>query len=125
MAKYEELQKIEEELAKELPGFVVCGVVETQSGLPLAGTSSDPNYDITVPAGAFAQALRSVDKAYDYSKWGKAKSVLLEGEDVIVILFKLKGGKYYQGIGVKSSTALGLVRAIFSKYVSKVEELLP
>ncbi len=124
MGKAEEIQKLQEQLAEELPGFIACTVVRVNDGLPIAGTTTIPNYDVSVPSGSFAQALRAVNKAYKYSKWGDVNDCLLEGSEILVALITLKNGEYFQGIAVKSSTAIGMVRAVYGNFKEKIESLL-
>ncbi len=124
MPKIEELQKLQNSMAEELPHFKACAVVSVEDGLLLAGTAADSSYDIGVPAGAFADALKSVVIAYEYSKWGKVNEFLFSGPDTIVLLISLKDGKFYQVIAVGSKTTLGMVRTLYSKYKDKIESLL-
>ncbi|RLC39633.1 MAG: hypothetical protein DRH51_06785, partial [Candidatus Coatesbacteria bacterium] len=125
MVKTEELAKIQSQISGELPGFILCAVISVEDGLPLAGESSDPDYDLAAPSGAFAETYKSSARSFDYSNWGREDDILLEGKDVTVALFSLKDGKYLQGIAVKgSSTNVGMLRAVFRKYEDKLEASL-
>ncbi len=124
MGKLEELQELQNSLADELPYFKACAVVSVDDGLPLAGVSADTSYDVSVPSGAFADAFKSVVKAYEYSQWGPMDEFLATGPETIVLVIGLKGGKFYQGISVGSKATLGMVRVIYSKYKDKIEALL-
>jgi predicted regulator of Ras-like GTPase activity (Roadblock/LC7/MglB family) len=124
MSKSEELQALQEQLAKELPAFIACSVVSAENGLPLAGTVFDSNLDLSVPAGAFTEAFKVVVKAYEYSDWGLVNELLFSGEKSIVILFSLKGGKFYEGVAIRSTATLGIIKAIFNKYKEPIEKLL-
>jgi len=124
MSKSEELQSIQEQMAKELPSFIACSIVSLEDGLPVAGTVYDQDYDLSVPAGAFTEAFKVVSKAYEYSNWGMVKELLFSGEKSIVLLFALKDGAYYQGVAIKSTATLGIIKAIFNKYKKSIEELL-
>jgi hypothetical protein len=124
MTKSEEFQKLQEQLANETPAFVSCGVISAEDGLPLAGVVGDPNLDLSVPAGAFTEAFKSVVKAYEYSNWGQVTEMLFSGPDIITVMFSFKNGKYYQGISVKTTTTLGMVKVVFNKYKKRIEALL-
>lgn len=124
MSKSEELQAIQEHMARELPSFIACSIVSLEDGLPVAGTVFDQEYDLSVPAGAFTEAFKVVKRAYEYSKWGMVKELLFSGEKSIVILFSLKGGDYYQGVAIKSTATLGIIKAIFNKFKGPIEKLL-
>jgi predicted regulator of Ras-like GTPase activity (Roadblock/LC7/MglB family) len=124
MTKSEEFQKLQEQLANETPAFVSCGVISAEDGLPLAGVVGDPNLDLSVPAGAFTEAFKSVVKAYEYSNWGQVTEMLFSGHDIITILFSLENGNFYQGISVKTTTTLGMVKAVYNKYRERVEMFL-
>jgi predicted regulator of Ras-like GTPase activity (Roadblock/LC7/MglB family) len=124
MNKIEEFQKLQEQLADEMPAFVSCGVIAIENGLPIAGVIADPNTDLTIPAGAFTEAFKSVVKAYEYSNWGQVTEMLFSGHDIITILFSLENGNFYQGISVKTTTTLGMVKAVYNKYRERVEMFL-
>ncbi len=124
MTKTDEFQKLQEKLANDLPSFVSCGVISVEDGLPLAGVVADPNIDLSIPAGAFTEAFKSVVNAYKYSNWGKVTEMLFSGPDIITVMFSLKNGKYYEGISVKTTTTLGMVKVVFNRYKSQIEALL-
>jgi predicted regulator of Ras-like GTPase activity (Roadblock/LC7/MglB family) len=124
MSKSEELQSIQEQMAKELHAFIACSIVSMNDGLAVAGTVFDKDYDLSVPAGAFTEAFKVVKKAYEYSNWGMVKELLFSGEKSIVLLFALKEGAYYQGVAIKSTATLGIIKAIFNKYRERIEQLL-
>lgn len=120
-----ELQETQEYLKDNLRGFIACAVVDTEHGMPLVGTSIDPNFDLSLPSGFFAEAFLTAVRAFEMTNWGVPQEMLIPGDPNTVVMFSLKDGAYCQTICVSSKTPLGMVRAVFNKIRADLERALP
>ncbi len=119
----QKLQDLQQSMARDIPQLVACGLISMEDGLPVAGYSPDPNLDLEVPAGMFTQAFQATERAFEYSNWGRVDELILSGPDYFIILFRV-GQAFYQGIACRTGVQLGLVRAVFKRYVQQVEAAL-
>lgn len=125
MAKPEEMQKVQEKLAEEIPQFIAGAIVSVDDGMAIAGATSSPDIDLSIPAGYFSEAFRGIRKAFEANNWGAPKEVLVVGEELNILLIDLKPGEYFQGIAVKSEVNIGFVRAVIKKYKDEILNTLP
>ena len=120
----EALQEVLEKLASELPGFIASGITDNKSGMVLAGVIRDPSFKIEVAGAFFTEAYLKQFQAVKEVGGGLMKEILITGENQLHLMTTLKGGKYHQGICVDSSTTLGLLRVMTSKFQQEIEKLL-
>lgn len=116
------LQMLQEKLASQLPGVVICAVISVEDGSVLAGY---PSSDISIPTSLLAEAYRSIAKAFDLTEWGTPREVLIPGDRHTVVMVMLKDGSYCQGISVRAGITMGMVRATLAKFKSEIEAFLP
>lgn len=115
------LQTLQEKLASQLPGVVICAVISVEEGLILAGYPTDT----TAPTALLAEAYRSIVKAFELAEWGIPQEVLISGDRHTAVMAMLKDGSYYQGISVRAGTTIGMVRAMLAKFKPEIEAALP
>ncbi len=117
------LEELQHKMLQEIPGAVACGVISLDDGLPVAGATADPSMDLEIPAGMFTQAFQAAEKAFHYSGWGDINELILSGPDYLVILIRV-GGQFYEGIATRTGVQLGLVRAVFKRFVREIDAAL-
>ncbi len=110
------LDRILEQLRTEVDYFIASAIVDTSSGLALASTSIDPNFDPAVASPSYAEVVKSNGRALDLLGMDPRLT-----EDILIttstayLLIRMLGG-YHHGLAVAKAANLGLTRVIMKKY---------
>ncbi len=119
------LQQIQEQFKSEIQGFISSVVADTEQSLLLAGTSTDPSFDASVPVGFFNEVVRAANSALEVTGWGAPEDMLISGKDYNIVIFLLKDGTYWQGISISKATPVGMALARFRAIKKELEAALP
>jgi len=104
-------------MSAELPGFIATLVVEVESGMSVAQTSVDPNFDTSAASASYAEVVKANAQALDLLGIGAGTA-----EDILIslrnanFLIRVLGKDYYQGLAIARQTTLGFARAVMKKY---------
>ncbi len=119
------LEQTQDRLKRKIDGFLFSAVVETAQGIPLAWAQEKSDLDIPAAAEHLAATFRSALKLFAKSGWGTLEAFLIPGREYTVVMCALKGGTFFQAVGLSSETPLGMVRAIISRLKPSIEAGCP
>ncbi len=111
------LQEIVEQFHIRVPEFILTDIVNTDSGLSIAGCSRAPDFDASIASAAYADVVKTNRRALDASGLGAASTEdILITTDRLYILVRMLGEDYYHVLVIGREGNLGLARAFMKKF---------
>ncbi|HUG61624.1 MAG TPA: hypothetical protein VMP03_07255 [Methylomirabilota bacterium] len=110
------IQKAVEEFRSHFVGFVSTDVVHIESGMSIAGTSADPEFNASVASSYYADLIQSNRQALDLLKLGaqSAEDILISTGKVFILL-RMLGEDYYHCLVIWRSDNLGFARLMMRR----------
>ena len=111
------------DLKDNVSGFIAVSITATETGMPYASLSSDPNFNVEL-AGSYnlevVKAKQSIIKSLDLKE--KIQDIMLTLTNQIHLISISENGEYFVYLAVDSKNGnLGLTRSLLKKYTKEIE----
>jgi predicted regulator of Ras-like GTPase activity (Roadblock/LC7/MglB family) len=111
------LQRVLEDFRQQVPEFVCTDVVDIASGMSIGGASSDPAFDASLAASAYAEVVQSNARALDLLGLDPVTTEdILITTGTVYLLLRVLGSQYYHCLAVSKRGNLGFARAMMKKF---------
>lgn len=115
------LQDILEHFRNEIDHFIATDIVNITTGMTVAGTTSDPNFDASMASAVYAEVAKANRRALDLLGVGadSCEDILITTDNVL-LLMRMLGPDHYHGLAISRNATLGMARAMMRKYESQL-----
>jgi predicted regulator of Ras-like GTPase activity (Roadblock/LC7/MglB family) len=126
LAPKADIQTVLEEMRREVDHLVAIHVVDVESGMALAGLTSDPNFDSGAAAASYANVVKANSAALYFLRLDTyATEDIVVTTRTIYILIRMLGPRHYFSIAMSRQGSLGLARSIMSSYAPRLVFAIP
>lgn len=123
MASQDELNRLLDNIASDVNGFIGASVVDLESGMPLASITTRPDFDLDVASAYNSEMVKGKQKTINaLGLNAKLEDMLLTLDTQLHLIKMLSADSFMYLAADRSATNLALLRSAVNRHVANLED---